>query len=265
MLAAIAEAARVFDRLNYRRAAVANADFLLHTMRQADGRQYRSWRLGRPRLNGYLEDYANLAEGLLALYETTFDERYFVAARELVEYTLTHFTDPRGGFFDTSDDHEKLVTRPKDIQDNATPSGNAVAVTVLLRLAALTGESRYAEVAETALRSLQPILAQYPTAFAQWLTALCFALGRPREVALVGDPASQPTMQAMLAVVFQPFRPFQVVALKRPGEASQVPLLDAREPLDGQATAAVCVNFTCRLPVTDPDALRRQLDVAEPA
>jgi uncharacterized protein YyaL (SSP411 family) len=94
---------------------------------------------------------------------------------------------------------------------------------------------------------------------------LCFTLGRPREVALVGEPASDPAMQAMLGVVFQPFRPFQVVALKRPGDTSQVPLLAGREALAGRATAAVCANFTCRLPVTDPDALRHQLDVPEPA
>jgi uncharacterized protein YyaL (SSP411 family) len=140
-----------------------------------------------------------------------------------------------------------------------------MAVTVLLRLAALTGETRYAEVAEAALRTLQPVLAQYPTAFAQWLSALCFHLGRPREVALVGDPAADPAMQAMLDVVFQPFRPFQVVALKGPGAPSRVPLMVGREALNGQATAAVCVNFTCRLPVTDPTALRQQLDVPEPA
>jgi uncharacterized protein YyaL (SSP411 family) len=264
MLAAMAEAARVLDRADYRQAAEANAQFLLDVMRQPDGRLYRSWRLGQPRLNAYLEDYANLADGLLALYETTFDERYFVAARALMEYALAHFADPRGGFFDTSDDHEQLVTRPKDIQDNAAPSGNAMAVTVLLRLAALTGESRYAETAEAALRAIQPVLSQYPTAFAQWLSALCFALGSPREVALVGRTEADPEMGAMLDVVFRPYRPFQVVALKRPGEVSQIPLLANRDPIDGRATAFVCANFTCRLPVTDAAALRQQLDVPEP-
>ncbi len=266
MLAAFAEAARALDRADYLKAAVANADFLLTPLRAPDGRLDRSWRNnGRgdrpvaPTGNGFLEDYANAAEGLLALYEATFDARYFTAARELMDHVLVHFADPRGGLFDTSDAHETLVTRPKDIQDNATPSGNAMAVTVLLKLAALTAEPRYAEVAEAALRSVQPILAQHPTAFAQWLGALSFALGQPREIALVGDPEGA-DMRALLDVVFGGYRPFKVVALKRPGVASPVPLLSGREQKEGKATAAVCYNFACRLPVTEADELRGELD-----
>ncbi len=272
MLAAFAEAARAFDRADYLKAATANAEFLLTKMRTADGRLYRSWRRpqtpevsetdevrGQARLNGYLEDYANVAEGLLALYEAAFDARWFTAARELMDHVLAHFSDSQGGFFDTRDDHETLVTRPKDIQDNATPSGNAMAVTVLLKLAALTAEPRYAEIAEATLRSVQPLLAQHPTAFAQWLCALSFALGQPKEIALVGDPA-RADMRAMLEVVFGAYRPFQVAAFKRPGEDSPVPLLAGREMKDGRATAAVCYHFACRLPVTDAEALRAQLE-----
>ncbi|MCC6191101.1 MAG: thioredoxin domain-containing protein [Anaerolineales bacterium] len=262
MLAAMAEAARTLDREDFRQAAVANAEFALRHLRQPDGRLLRSWRAGQARLNGYLEDYANLAEGLLATYEATFEASYFTAARQLMDYALAHFGDPRGGFFDTSDDHEQLVTRPKDIQDNATPSGGAMAVTVLLKLAALSGDRRYSEAARAALASLQPILGQYPTAFAQWLSALCFALGRPREIALVGDPQRDPELRAMLTVVLGPFRPFQVVALKRPGEPALVPLLAERDLIGGRASAAVCYDFTCRLPVTDADALQRQLSEA---
>jgi hypothetical protein len=271
MLAAFAEAARALDRDDYRRAAIANAEFMLTTMRAPDGRLYRSWRNlpspsgrgggGEGRLNAYLEDYANVAEGLLALYEAAFDARWFTAARELMDHALAHFSDPSGGFFDTRDDHETLVTRPKDIQDNAAPSGNSMAVTVLLRLAALTAEPRYSDIAEAALRSVQPILAQYPAGFGQWLCALAFALGQPKEIALVGDPASS-DMRALLDVIFGVYRPFKVVALKRPGEASPIPLLSGREMKDGRATAAVCYNFACRLPVTDAEALRAQLDEA---
>jgi len=259
LLAAFAEAARVFEREDYLQVASANAEFLLTVMRAPDGRLYRSWRRGQAKLNGYLEDYTNVAEGLLALYEATFESRYFIAARELMDHVLAHFADPQGGFFDTSDDHEALVTRPKDTQDNATPSGNAMAVTVLLKLAALTGEARYAEIAEAALRSMQPLLARYPTGFAQWLGALSFALGRPREIALVGDPAAA-DMRALLHVVFGAYRPFKVVALKRPGEESPIPLLAGRESQNGKATASVCYNFACQLPVTEPEALRKQLE-----
>ncbi|MEP7356254.1 MAG: thioredoxin domain-containing protein, partial [Anaerolineales bacterium] len=259
MLAAFAEAAGALGRDDYRRAAVANAGFILSTLRAPDGSLLRTWRQGRAHLMGYLEDYANVAEGLLALYETTFDPQYFVAARELMDHALDHFADPQGGFFDTSDQHEQLVTRPKDIQDNATPSGSAMAVTVLLRLAAFTGESRYTDAAEAQLRALQPILGQHPTGFGQWLTALAFSLGQPREIALVAEPAEA---GPLLEVVFRPYRPFKVVALKRPGEESPVPLLAGREALDGRPTAAVCYNFTCRLPVTEPEALKAQLETA---
>lgn len=259
MLAAFAEAARALNRADYLQTAIANADFFITTMRQPDGRLYRSWRKGAAKFNGYLEDYANLAEGLLALYEATFDARYFTAARELMDFALAHFTDKHGGFFDTSDDHETLVTRPKDIQDNATPSGNAMAVTVLFKLTLLTADMRYAEAAANALRSVQPILARHPTAFAQWLTAATFALGEAKEIALVGEPEKD-DMRALLNVIFNHYRPFKVVALKRPNAESPIPLLAGREQRNGQATAAVCYNFVCRLPVTSADELKAQLD-----
>lgn len=259
MLAAFAEAARALKRDDYLLTAIASADFFLNTMRQPDGRLYRSWRRGAAKFNGYLEDYANLAEGLLALYEATFDPRYFTAARALADFALAHFTDTNGGFFDTSDDHEVLVTRPKDIQDNATPSGNAMLATVLFKLTLFTAEMRYAEAAANALRAVQPLLGRHPTAFAQWLTAATFALGEAKEIALVGDP-DQDDMRALLNVVFDQYRPFKVVALKRPNAESPIPLLAGREQRDGQATAAVCYNFACRLPVTSADELRAQLD-----
>jgi uncharacterized protein YyaL (SSP411 family) len=260
MLAAFAEAARVFGRDDYRQAAVANAGFILSTLRTADGSLLRTWRQGQARLPGFLEDYANVSEGLLALYETTFDPQYFVAARELMDYVSAHFADPQGGYFDTGDQHEQLVTRPKDIQDNATPSGSAMAATVQLKLAAFTGEARYAEAAESQLRALQPILGQHPTGFGQWLTALAFALGEPREIALVANAAE---VGPFLDVVNDPYRPFKVVAWKRPGDESPVPLLAGREQVQERPTAYVCQSFACRLPVTDPESLRSQLDEAK--
>ena len=266
MLAAFAEAARVLRRDDYRQAAIANASFILTMLRAPAGGLWRTWRQGQAHLPAFLEDYANVAEGLLALYETTFDPQYYVAARQLMDHVLDHFADPQGGFFDTGDLHEQLVTRPKDIQDNATPSGSAMAATVLLKLGALAGETRYAESAEKQLRSLQPVLGQHPTAFAQWLAALCFALGQPREIAVVAEleMAGADGAQPLLDVIFGEYRPFQVVALKRPGEESPVPLLAGREQLNGRPTAAVCFNFACRLPVTDPQTLREQLAEAAP-
>ncbi len=261
-LAALAEAARVFGRSDYRDAAEANAAFMLREMQAPEGRLLRSWRRGRARLNAYLEDYANFIEGLLALYETTFNPGWFVEARRLANEMIAHFRDPAGGFFDTSNDHETLVVRPKDLQDNATPSGNAMAATVLLRLAALTGESRYRDIAEEALRLVQPLAGTYPTAFAQWLCALDFALSRPKEIAIIGDPAG-PETRALLEVVGRSYRPNQVLALERPGEVPSVPLLEGRTPVNGHATVFVCEHFACRLPVTEPEELASLL--VEPA
>jgi uncharacterized protein YyaL (SSP411 family) len=261
MLAAFAEAARVLKRDDYRQAAVRNAEFVLGQMRTPQGRLWRTWKdSSGARLNGYLEDYTHYAEGLLALYQTTFDPRWFVAARELMDTVSAHYGADDGTFYDTSDDHETLITRPRDLQDNATPSGNSMAATVLLKLAAYMGEGRYLDRAESALRALQDSLAKYPTAFGQWLSAFEFALGPMREVALVGDPA-QPDMQALLDVVWgaHAYRPRQVVALKQSGQDTPIPLLEGRELLNGKATAYVCSHFTCQMPATDIAALAAQL------
>jgi uncharacterized protein YyaL (SSP411 family) len=259
MLAAFAEAARALDRTDYQQAAIRNADFLLSTMRTPEGRLWRTWKPGHaPKLNGYLEDYAHLCEGLLALYQTTFDARYFVAARDLVEQMIAHFVAPDGLFYDTSDDHEALVTRPRDVQDNAVPAGNSVAATVCLKLAALTGEGRYTELAEAGLRSLQGALGQHPTAFGQWLLAQELVLDGGLEVALVGDPVAD-DMQALLEVLHGMYRPAMVMALRRIDEQSPIALLDEREAINGQATAYVCHHFACQRPVNQADELRKQL------
>jgi uncharacterized protein YyaL (SSP411 family) len=257
-LAAFADAARILDRPDFLTVAQRNADFILREAQTTDGRLLRTWRRGRAKLNAYLEDYANLVDGLLALYEADFNPRWFAEARRLVDVMVARFGDPAGGLFDTSDDHEALPVRPKSVQDNATPSGNAMAATVLLRMAAFAGEGGYRNLAGDALRMVQPLLASYPTAFAQWLCALDFALGRPKEIAIVGDPAGADT-QALLRVVRGAYRPNQVVAIGGSGEASSIPLLAGRTRLDGRATAFVCENFACRLPVTDLGALAAQL------
>jgi hypothetical protein len=259
MLAAFAEAARILDRQDYREVAERNADLLLRELRQENGRLLRTWKNGEAKLNGYLEDYAYLTEGLLELYQTTFEPRWFVAAQELAEAMIAHFRDPGGAFYDTSDDHEALITRPRDLQDNATPSGNAMAVTAMLKLAGFTNDARYLDIAHRALAQMQSMMAQYPLGFGQWLQALSYALAEPQEVAIVGVPDA-PDTQALLSVVRTAYRPFQVVALGAPGTSTPaVPLLQHRDLLDGQAAAYVCRNLTCRAPVTDSGALRTLL------
>jgi uncharacterized protein YyaL (SSP411 family) len=267
MLAAFAEAARALERDDYRTIAERNADFLLRELRQGNGRLLRTWKAcpegtegpGEAKLNGYLEDYSYLIEGLLELYQTTFDPRWFLAAQELAESMITHFQAPDGGFFDTSDDHESLITRPRDLQDNATPSGSATAVTTLLKLAGFTNELRYVDIAQQALAQMQPMMSQYPLGFGQWLQALSYTLEKPKEIAIVGDPDSADT-QALLRIARDGYRPFQVMALGALGaQTSAVPLLQDRGMVEGHAAAYVCHDFTCQVPVTEPDKLQAQL------
>jgi hypothetical protein len=266
-IGALADAARLLqfapdgaaDAARYRAAAERAAGVILGGLLSADGRLGRSWKDGRATGQGVLEDYANLAEGLLALYGATFDERWFTSARSLVDAILERFSDPDGGFFDTATDHERLVTRPKDVQDNATPSGGAVATIVLLRLAAYTGEGRYRDAAERALATVTAFTGRYPTAFAMWLQAIDLALARVAEIAIVGDPL-HPGTRALLEVAAGGYAPNRVVALLSSESAStSVALLEDRALLGGRPTAYVCRGFACRLPVTDPDALRDQL------
>ena len=259
-IAAFADAAAAFDEPRLAAVAARAADLLLTRVRDADGRLSRSWKDGRALHAGTLEDYTFLCDGLLALYQATFDERWFVAARSLADAVLAHFADPAGGFFDTADDHESLITRPKGLQDNAIPSGGAMAAEVLLRLAAFTGDARYRDAAESALRGALPYARRYPTAFAQWLNALTLAVGDVVEIAIAGDPKT-PDARALLEVARSTYRPLCVLAA---GSASdtQVPLLADRPLRDGRATAFVCRNFACRAPVTEPIDLAAQLTSA---
>jgi uncharacterized protein YyaL (SSP411 family) len=177
-------------------------------------------------------------------------------------YVLAHFEDPDGGFYDTSDAHERLVTRPKDVQDNAVPSGNAMAAGVLLRLHAWTGDGTYRAAAERAIRTVVPYVARYPTGFAQWLAAMDLALRPIVELAIVGRP-DDPATSALVAEARRGFRPGLVLAVAADAAGSSVPLLDDRTAIDGRPTAYVCRSFVCRRPVTSPGDLRAALDDAD--
>jgi uncharacterized protein len=257
-IGAFAEAGRALGEERYTTIAAQAADFILRHSRTPEGRLLRSWKDGRASQAGVLEDHSHLADGLLALYEATFDERWFRAAREMADLVLDHFGDPEGGFHDTADDAEALIARPRGLQDNALPSGSSMTCLVLLRLGALTGEDRYRAAAEAALSPIGPLAARHPAAFANWLLALQLASAPIDEVAIVGDPAT-PDTQALLEVVFDGLRARQVVALSPNPAASAVPLLHDRPMLDGRATAYVCRRFACRQPVTEPADLAAQL------
>lgn len=261
MLRSFAEAARYLSRPDYLQVAIGNANFLLERLRK-NGRLLRTYKDGQARLNGYLEDYAFLADGLLALYEASFDPRWFIEARALMDQAIALFADEKnGGFFDTGNDHEELVSRPKDIMDNAIPAGNSVAIDVLLRLAAFTGEQAYRQRADDYLRSVSAILVEHPLAFGYIISALDFALSSSQEIAVIGEPHVADT-RALLEVVNTRYLPESVLACCAPGDAKAIQaitLLADRPLKDGQASAYVCQNFACQAPVNTPAELERLL------
>jgi len=257
MLMAFAEAGRYLGRPDYTVIARQNAEFLLGELHSGD-RLLRSWRAGRAEHNGYLEDYAALILGLLSLYQSDPDVRWYAEAERLATELLSHFRDPAGGFFDTRDDHEALITRPKDQQDNATPSGSALAATALLHLATYNANGERRSVAEAMLGSIQATASRYPTAFAQWLCAASLAMAQGREIAIVG-PGTRETAE-LLDVVWSQWRPFDLAAVSDYPPPSGGPALLADRPLKGgRATAYVCRNFACELPVNTPSELAQLL------
>ncbi len=259
MLAAFAEAGRVLDREDYRQTAVRNAQFLLQELRSPDRRLYRIWKDGSgPRGKAYLEDYVYLAAGILELYRTTFLSDWFVEARYLMETAVRHFSSASGMFYDTADDHETPLLRPISLQDNALPSGNAVAAAVFQQLAAYSKEVRYREQAERMLGQMQDLVRMYPNSFGAWLTALELYGGDIEEIAIVGIP-EDPNTQALLRVAQDGFHPGRIIACKRPGENPPIPLLHRQEMVGGKATAFVCRQCNCLYPTTEPEELKRQL------
>ena len=251
MLRAFAEAAGHFNRDDYRRVAESNADFILTTM--WDGtRVLHSFKDGRARFNGYLDDYANLADALFALYELTFDYKWLEAATQITDRMIQSFWDPNdGGFYFTGGNHESLITRPKDFFDNATPSGNSVAADVLLRLAAVTGRNDYREKAEQIIHTAARLLRQYASGFGRMLAAVDFYAGPSKEIAIVGAP------DAFLPLLRRGYFPRAVIAA---GDAAdRIALLRDRPMIDGKPTVYVCENFTCKQPVVDLAALEEQL------
>jgi uncharacterized protein len=256
-IAALADAGAVLGREDYLDGARACAAFLLDQLRDETGNLLRTYKDGRARLNAYLEDHAFLVEALLTLYEATFEVRWFTEARALADVTIERFGDrERGGFYSTSSDHEELIARRKEVGDHPIPSGNSSAAMGMLRLAALTGERRYAEAAEGVFALFAQPAVQHPDAFAHLLRALDFHLSPTHEVALVGDDLTELT-----AVIREKPHPHLVLA-GGPEDTDQPPLLADRTTVDGNPAAYICQNFTCQLPTTDPDQLRKQLSSA---
>ena len=264
MLRAFAEAAAVLDRADYREAAERNAAFLLAQLRP-QGRLLRSWKDGQAKLLGYLEDHAMVADGLLALYEATFDRGWLEGSRAIADAMLALFWDPDAeAFFDTGADHEALVVRPRSLFDSAVPCGTSVAADVLLRLALLLDEPAYERPALSALRAVLSLMTRYPSGAGRFLSALDFYLGPPVEVAIVWPsgplPAADVSAAALAREAFHRYLPSRVMAGAAEPETGGVALLAGKVARDGRPTAYVCERYACQAPTTEAAELGRQLD-----
>jgi uncharacterized protein len=261
MIKSFAEAARILSRDDYLSVATRAAEFLLATNRQGD-RLLHSYKDNQAKFNAYLDDYAYLIDAMLSIYEATFDLKWLKEARSLTDVMIDQFwDDEEGGFFFTGKDHEELITRNKDYSDNATPSGNSVAVDILLRMHMLFNEEGYERKAVSILNTLARPMERFPGGFGHLLGALDFYLSTKKEIAIIGKRDGADT-KALLDVVYSRYLPNKIVVLAESGDSSAsslIPLLANRDSIGGKATAYVCEHFTCKQPVTIPDELAAQL------
>jgi uncharacterized protein len=261
MVRAVAEAARAFGNDRYRAAAVKSAEFLFKNV-VSGGRVLRSYKDGRARITGYLEDYASLGLAALAVYEITFDERWLGRARELGASVVRWFwDDAAGAFFDTASDHETLITRPKDVTDNAVPSGTSLGVELLVRLAELFDDADARRRATLVVESLAPSIDRYPLAFGHVLGTADMLIRGAVELAIVGDPKSA-DFNALERAAAGRYVPALVVAGGTPRGDGEIALLRGRDMQGGRATAYVCKSYACEAPVTTAAALEEQLSRA---
>jgi uncharacterized protein YyaL (SSP411 family) len=261
MLRGVATAARAFSRAEFRTLAVRNAEFLAREM-VSKGRVMRSHKEGVTRISGFLEDHAAVALGFLAVYELTFDERWVDRAREIADAMIEWFYDEQGrSFFDTAKDAEQLITRPRDVTDNATPSGTSLAVELLLHLSELQQDAEYRRRAVFTLETLTEPVTRFPTAFGHLLGCADMEINGAIEVALVGDVKSA-AFKALERAVGEKYVPSLVLAGGDAGRSSAIKLLEDRPLVDGKPTAYVCRAYTCDRPAIEPDALSYQLENA---
>jgi uncharacterized protein YyaL (SSP411 family) len=260
MLRASATAAWVFDDEKYRDVAIRNASFIRDNLYR-DGRLLRSWKDEQAKLNGYLEDYANFIDGLLALYGATFDVEWIELARDLAVTMISEFYEG-SGFYDTGLSHEDLIGRPRDVTDSATPSGNSVACDVLLRLGTLIGDIEMVRIANDVL-STYAAASEQPHGFARLLCAVDLAVGPNAEVAIIGAPDAADTLALLDALRAELLPRVTIAVAPEDSDAVDViPVLAGRSQEGGRATAYVCINYACQLPTTDPAVMMQQVRAA---
>lgn len=258
-LAAFADAARALASPRFLDVAIGLGEFLSRSIVSEDLLVFRTWKDGRASGQGFLEDYACLADGFLALYQATADERWFHLAQALADRMLAGFAREEGGFFDTSGKHERLMVRPRSLQDSPLPSGNALAATVLLKMAAYTGEDVYDRAASKTLEGTPGAATRAPAVFGQWLCALHLSQTGMSELAIVGRPDDAAT-RALVEVASKAYLPDVAYAFRPPGESTSVSILQGREPPPGgEAAAWVCRERTCSEVIISTEALVEHL------
>jgi hypothetical protein len=264
MLRALAEAARAFDRMSYRAEAIRHGEYLFGLLVR-DGRVFRTAKHGRAKISGFLEDYAALGLAALSLYELTFDETWLTRAHTLAESAVRWFwDDDTGAFFDTASDHESLVTRPRDVTDNATPSGTSLAAELLARLADLLQDESMRRRATYVLETIAEPMVRQPAAFGHALGVADQLVRGAIELAIVGDPAAD-DFRSLNRAAAERYVPSLVLAGGPVRDTETIPLLADRTAAGGRATAYVCRHYTCDAPVTDAEALSAQLEAAASA
>ncbi len=249
MLSTFAEAARVLDNEEYLHIAQTNANFILTSLR-VEGKLRRAWRNGRVSNEVFLEDYAALILGLIELYQTDFDNHWYAEACKLTEEMINQFNNPTGGFFDSPSEADIVLRRPQELQDNATPSGNALAAEALLKMAAFSENDDWHQRAEKALGLVADFSRDYPTAFSRWLAVADFNINQTIQIAIIGDSLNGDT-RAFLDEINKDFRPHKVVAASMfPVQKGSPTLLSDRPMINGKTTVYVCEGFVCKQPVT---------------
>ncbi|QDG51809.1 thioredoxin domain-containing protein [Persicimonas caeni] len=266
MIGAMAKAGFAFDEPKYVRAAERAADFVLDEMVEGDLKSdfglMRTYKDGRARFPGYLDDFSWMAAALMDLFEATGDLHRLEQAESFVQRSVELFLDPAGGFFYTAEHHKNLIVRQKETYDGATPSGNSIAVMNLLRLAELRGRTDLRDLADEALRSLYAKMGRIPTGMSEMLQALDFHTEGPTEVVLIEPDGESEEMRDVLRKSYVPNMVRVMAGLDGRGLddwAKAVPLVEAREAKDGKPTAYVCFERACQQPTTDVGELEGQL------
>jgi uncharacterized protein YyaL (SSP411 family) len=264
MIAALAKGYQALRDPRYLQAAARAADFILGSLRQDSGKLLRRYRQGEVAHPGCADDYAFLVWGLIELYESAFDVRYLEEALQLQRLMLDLFWDEQdGGFYYTAHDAEKLIVRTKEIYDGAVPSSNSIAALNLLRLARMTGNTAWEEKVERLFNAFFHLVADFPSAYTQFLNAVDFALGPNQEIVIAGDLGWE-TTRNMVDTVHKAFLPNRILMFRGMDEdagklGELAPFTATLRPRGNQPTVYLCENHACRAPITNLDELQRVL------